>query len=142
MRLRTLLAAFALAGPALAQELPLAQLNAGMYFIRAEVAGDFASRAQGLMYRKQLASNAGMLFVFERPGEQCMWMKNTLIPLSVAFMDEEGAIINIEDMAPQTLDSHCARRPARYALEMNGGWFAARGIKPGTRIGGIPGAAK
>ena len=139
MRLRTLLAAFALAGPALAQELPVTQLNAGMYLIRAEVAADFASRAQGLMYRKQLPSNAGMLFVFERPGEQCMWMKNTLIPLSVAFMDDEGKIINIEDMAPQTLDSHCARRPARYALEMNGGWFAARGIKPGTRIGGIPG---
>ena len=139
MRLRTLLLLFVLAGPALAQDLPAAQLNAGMYLIRAEVASDFASRAQGLMYRKQLPSNAGMLFIFEQPGEQCMWMKNTLIPLSVAFMDDEGRIINIEDMAPQTLDSHCARRPARYALEMNGGWFAARGIKPGTRIGGIPG---
>lgn len=139
MHLRTLLLAFALAGPALAQSLPVAQLNAGMYLIRAEVAADFASRAQGLMYRKQLPSNAGMLFVFDQPGEQCMWMKNTLIPLSVAFMDDEGRIINVEDMAPQTLDSHCARRPARYALEMNGGWFAARGIKPGTRIGGIPG---
>ena len=139
MHLRTLLLAFALAGPALAQGLPVAQLNAGMYLIRAEVAADFPSRAQGLMYRKQLASNAGMLFVFDQPGEQCMWMKNTLIPLSVAFMDDAGRIINVEDMAPQTLDSHCARRPARYALEMNGGWFAARGIKPGTRIGGIPG---
>jgi uncharacterized protein len=139
MRLRTLLLLFALAAPVLAQELPVAQLNAGMYLIRAEVAADFTSRAQGLMYRKQLPSNAGMLFVFDQPGEQCMWMKNTLIPLSVAFMDDAGTIINIEDMAPQTEDSHCARRPARYALEMNGGWFAARGIKPGTRLGGIPG---
>ena len=140
--MRTLLLAFAvaLAAPALAQELPAVQLNAGMYLIRAEVAADFASRAQGLMYRKRLAPNAGMLFIFDQPGEQCMWMKNTLIPLSVAFIDDAGTIINIEDMAPQTLDSHCARRPARYALEMNGGWFAGRGIKPGMRIGGIPGS--
>ncbi len=119
---------------------PAVQLNAGMYLIRAEVAADFPSRAQGLMYRKQMPSNAGMLFIFDEPGAQCMWMKNTLIALSVAFMDERGTIINIEDMAPQTEDSHCASRPARYALEMNRGWFAARGIKPGTRIGGIPGA--
>jgi uncharacterized membrane protein (UPF0127 family) len=140
--MRTLLLAFAVAvaDPALAQEPPTVQLNAGMYLIRAEVAADFPSRAQGLMYRKRLAPNAGMLFVFDQPGEQCMWMKNTLIPLSVAFIDDAGTIINIEDMAPQTLDSHCARRPARYALEMNGGWFAARGIKPGMRIGGIPGS--
>ena len=140
MRLRSLVFAAAFAASAFAGELPVVQLNAGLYLIRAEVAADFASRAQGLMYRRQLASNAGMLFVFEQPGEQCMWMKNTLIPLSVAFLDDDGAIINIEDMAPQTLQSHCARRPARYALEMNRGWFAARGIKPGTRIGGIPGA--
>jgi uncharacterized membrane protein (UPF0127 family) len=139
MRLHLPLLLAVLAGPASAQDLPVAQLSAGMYLIRAEVAADFGSRAQGLMYRKEMPSNAGMLFVFEQPGEQCMWMKNTLIPLSVAFMDDDGRIINIEDMAPQTLDSHCAKRPARYALEMNGGWFAARGIKPGTRIGGIPG---
>jgi uncharacterized membrane protein (UPF0127 family) len=139
MRLPSSLLLFAFAGSALAQELPTVQLNAGMYLIRAEVAADFASRAQGLMYRKQLGSNAGMLFIFDQPGEQCMWMKNTLIPLSVAFVDDQGKIINVEDMAPQTLDSHCARRPARYALEMNGGWFAARGIQPGMRLGGIPG---
>ena len=140
MRLPLLLAF--LAAPALAQGLPVVQLSAGMYLIRAEVAADFGSRAQGLMYRKQMASNAGMLFIFDQPGEQCMWMKNTLIPLSVAFMDDAGTIINIEDMAPQTLDSHCARHPARYALEMNSGWFSARGIKPGTRLGGIPGMSQ
>ena len=139
MRLRLLLLSVLSAGTALAQDLPVVQLNAGMYLIRAEVAADFGSRAQGLMYRKQMPSNAGMLFIFEQPGEQCMWMKNTLIPLSVAFLDDDGRIINIEDMAPQTLDSHCARRPARYALEMNSGWFSARGVKPGTRLGGIPG---
>jgi uncharacterized membrane protein (UPF0127 family) len=110
-----------------------------MYLIQAEVAADFASRAQGLMYRQEMPSNAGMLFIFDEAGEQCMWMKNTLIPLSVAFIDDAGTIVNIEDMAPQTLDSHCARRPARYALEMNRGWFAARGIKPGSRLRGIPG---
>ena len=137
--MRLLLLSMLLSGAALAQELPVVQLHAGMYLIRAEVAADFGSRAQGLMYRKQLPSNAGMLFVFDAPGAQCMWMKNTLIPLSVAFLDERGAIINIEDMAPQTLQSHCARRPARYALEMNRGWFAARGFKPGMRLGGIPG---
>jgi uncharacterized membrane protein (UPF0127 family) len=93
----------------------------------------------GLMHRASMPSNAGMLFIFDEMTTHCMWMKNTLIPLSVAFIDEQGAIINVEDMAPQTEDSHCAKRPARYALEMNRGWFAARGIKPGSRIGGIPG---
>lgn len=140
MRVRLALMLLILAGPALGQDLPVVQLNAGMYLIRAEVAADFGSRAQGLMYRKSLPSNAGMLFVFDEPGAQCMWMKNTLIPLSVAFMGDDATIVNIEDMAPQTLDSHCARHPARYALEMNGGWFTARGIKPGMRLGGIPGA--
>ena len=128
------------AGAAGAQAVPVVQLQAGMHLIRAEVAADFASRAQGLMYRSAMPSNAGMLFIFDEASAQCMWMKNTLIPLSVAFIDEHGAVINIEDMAPQTEDSHCARKPARYALEMNRGWFAARGIKPGSRIGGIPGA--
>jgi uncharacterized membrane protein (UPF0127 family) len=130
------------AAPCFAQalgELPTVQLNAGMYLIRAEVAADVATRARGLMFRREMPSNAGMLFLFDEPGSQCMWMKNTLIPLSVAFLDDDGKIINIEDMAPQTEESHCARQPARYALEMNRGWFAARGIKPGMRLGGIPG---
>ena len=138
--MRALLALVVAAAPAVAQPLPVVQLNAGMHLIRAEVAADFSSRAQGLMHRSAMPSNAGMLFIFDEAAAQCMWMKNTLIPLSVAFIDEHGAVINIEDMAPQTEDSHCARRPAAYALEMNRGWFAARGIKPGSRIGGIPGA--
>jgi uncharacterized protein len=123
---------------ALAQ-LPTVELNAGMYLIRAEVAGDFASRARGLMHREALAANAGMLFVFEAAGPQCMWMKNTRIPLSVAFLDAKGEIINIADMTPHSEEAHCAARPALYALEMTRGWFAARGIKPGMRLGGIPG---
>ena len=134
-----LLFALLLSLPALAQDMPVVQLNAGMHLIRAEVAAEFGTRMRGLMYRASMPQNAGMLFVFDESTQHCMWMKNTLIPLSVAFIDENGAITNVEDMQPQTEDSHCASRPARYALEMNRGWFAARGIKPGSRIGGIPG---
>ncbi len=135
--MRHLLFLFA-ATSALAQDPPAVQLSAGMHLIRAEVAADFATRARGLMHRESLGANAGMLFVFEQPEIQCMWMKNTLIPLSVAFIDERGAIINIADMEPHSERTHCAARQASYALEMNRGWFAARGIKPGMRLGGIP----
>ena len=125
--------------PALAQH-PVVQLNAGMHLIRAEVVSAPETRAQGLMHRKQMAQNAGMLFIFDEPAVHCMWMKNTLIPLSVAFIDERGTIVNIADMQPHSEASHCAAQPVRYALEMNRGWFAARGIKPGSRLSGIPGA--
>jgi len=117
-------------------ELPVVQLSAGMHLIRAEVADTFPTRMQGLMHRTSLAPNGGMLFVFEHSEIHCMWMKNTLIPLSVAFLDERGAIINIADMQPQTEQTHCAARPARYALEMTRGWFAERGVKPGARLRG------
>ena len=110
-----------------------------MYLIRAEVAADFASRSRGLMHRKALGPNAGMLFVFDEAAAHCMWMKNTFVPLSVAFLDDGGEIVNIADMTPHSEQAHCAARPARYALEMNRGWFVARGIKPGMRLGGIPG---
>ncbi|HTP61568.1 MAG TPA: DUF192 domain-containing protein [Burkholderiales bacterium] len=118
-------------------QLPTLDLVAGMHRIHAEVAADMNSRMTGLMHRKSMAQNDGMVFVFEESGTQCMWMKNTLIPLSVAFIDESGTIINIAEMKPQTEDSHCATRPARYALEMNKGWFAQRGVKPGTKLGGL-----
>jgi len=131
-----LLLAACFAAPAWAQ-LPTLDLTAGMHRIHAEVAADMGSRMTGLMHRKSMAQNDGMVFVFEESATQCMWMKNTLIPLSVAFIDEAGTIINIADMKPQTEDSHCAARPARYALEMNKGWFAQRGIKPGSRLGGL-----
>ena len=127
------------AQPALAQQLPVVQLKAGMHLIRAELAADFSTRGRGLMHRKSLAPNAGMLFIFDGPAIHCMWMKNTYIPLSVAFLDDKGEIINIADMQPHSEQSHCAARPARYALEMDRGWFAGRGIKPGSRVGGIPG---
>lgn len=134
-----LLASLVLAAPALAQSLPVVQLRAGMHLIRAEVAADHETRGRGLMFRKSLERNAGMLFVFERAGGHCMWMKNTYVPLSVAFLDAQGVIINIADMEPHSEQSHCAARPATYALEMNRGWFAERGIKPGMRLGGLDG---
>jgi len=113
------------------------ELNAGMHLIQAEVAANTPDRAKGLMCRPSMPPNAGMLFVFGDVQPHCMWMRNTLIPLSVAFMDEQGVIVSIHDMKPQTDDSHCAARPARYALEMNVGWFDKRGIKPGAKIGGL-----
>jgi hypothetical protein len=125
------------AAPVLAQELPVAQLKAGMHLIRAEVAADFSTRAQGLMHRKSLGPNAGMLFVFDAAAAHCMWMRNTYIPLSVAFLDESGTIINIADMQPHSEQSHCAARPALYALEMAQGWFAQRGIKAGAKLRGL-----
>jgi uncharacterized membrane protein (UPF0127 family) len=127
------------AGAAAAQQppLPMVQLGAGMHLIRAEVADRDASRAMGLMHRTALAPNSGMLFVFEQTAVHCMWMKNTPLPLSVAFIDERGAIVNIADMQPHTEVSHCAARPARFALEMAQGWFAERGIRAGTRLRGL-----
>jgi uncharacterized membrane protein (UPF0127 family) len=89
------------------------------------------------MFRKSLGPNEGMLFVFPQAEPHCMWMKNTLIPLSVAFIDEKGMIVSISEMRPQTESSHCAAAPAKFALEMNRGWFAAKGLKAGAGIGGL-----
>ena len=127
------------AGAAAAQQppLPTVQLGAGMHLIRAEVADRDASRAMGLMQRAALAPNGGMLFVFEQTAVHCMWMKNTPLPLSVAFIDERGTIVSIADMQPHTEDAHCAARPARFALEMAQGWFAQRGIRAGSRLRGL-----
>lgn len=116
---------------------PLIELTVGIHRIEAEVAADPASREQGLMMRETMPANHGMLFVFPQANHYCMWMRNTLIPLSVAFLDEQGRILNIEDMQPQTENNHCAKAPATFALEMNRGWFSSKGIKAGQRIGGI-----
>jgi len=118
---------------------PVIQLTAGMHVIKAEVASNDAQREQGLMYREKMRQNEGMVFQFDSPVPVCMWMKNTLIPLSVAFIDDNGKIINIEDMEPKSTESHCARKPARYALEMNRGWFRQKNIKPNSVIQGLPG---
>ena len=114
--------------------MPVLELTAGFHRIEAEVAANDQNRQIGLMKRREMAPQHGMLFVFTQPNTHCMWMRNTLLPLSVAFLDEEGRIINVEDMQPQTDDNHCARRPASYALEMNLGWFSQRGFKAGTKL--------
>lgn len=119
------------------QKFRSATLRAGMYVIKAEVAANEAERQQGLMFREKMAVNEGMIFDFEAPASVCMWMKNTLIPLSVAFIDSNGKIVNIEDMQPQTTNSHCAKKTVRYALEMNQGWFRQKNIKPGSVIEGL-----
>lgn len=118
--------------------LPTVQLSAGMHLIRAEVAANDPARQRGLMFREHLPPNGGMLFLFDEKTRQCMWMRNTLIPLSVAFLADDGSIINIEDMEPRTEISHCSKTGSRYALEMSKGWFAAKGIGPGAKIGGLP----
>jgi len=141
---RRVVAALALFGAGLAaakngpQQRDQIPLTAGIHVIKAELATTPEQREIGLMNRPSMEANNGMLFVFERPGQQCFWMKNTLIPLSVAFLADDGSVVNIDDMAPQTLDGHCSAKPVRFVLEMNKGWFAKRGIKAGTKLRGAP----
>lgn len=120
------------------QQLPAIRLNAGMHNITAEVAQTPEQRQIGLMHRRSMPVNNGMLFVFEQKATHCFWMKNTLLPLSIAFLDDDGSIVTIADMAPQSEASHCPARPVHYALEMNQGWFVKRGFKEGMKIGGAP----
>jgi hypothetical protein len=126
----------AIVGTAHAQ-LPEIALSIGGHKLTAEVAYTDPARTQGLMHRRMLPENRGMLFVFRETARHAMWMMNTHVPLSVAFLDDKGVIINIEDMEPRTQDTHPAAKPAKYALEMNKGWFAKRGIKPGAKLDGI-----
>lgn len=118
--------------------LPRVQISAGMHLIDVQVAATDAQRATGLMFRRQMPQTEGMLFVFERPGQQCFWMKNTVLPLTAAFVADDGTIVNLADMKPQTTDSHCSSAPVRYVLEMNQGWFAKKGIQAGFKLGGPP----
>jgi len=130
------LAAAVAAALAFAQ-LPTIELTAGIHLIRAEVANTVESRTQGLMFRKYLGPNEGMLFVFPRAEPHCFWMKNTLIPLSIAFLDSEGKIVSTDEMKPMTENTHCAAAPAKFALEMSSGWFGAKGLKPGSVLLGV-----
>ncbi len=131
-----------LAGPAMAQDGPqklqAVTLSLGMHKISAEVAQSPDERAIGLMHRASMGASQGMLFVFEQAGQQCFWMKNTLLPLAIAFVADDGTIVNIDEMKPQTLDSHCSTKPVRFVLEMNSRWFDKRGIKAGAKLGGAP----
>jgi uncharacterized membrane protein (UPF0127 family) len=118
-------------------ELPQVTLAVGKHKLTTEVASTDPDRSTGLMHRRMLPEDRAMLFVFPDVAYHAMWMMNTYVPLSVAFLDRDGVIINIADMQPQTTDSHRAARPAKYALEVNQGWFRKRGIKPGDKIDGL-----
>ncbi len=142
-RLALVLAAAALLSPlgASAQDEPQmnlqrVKLSAGMHLIDAQVAQTPEQRQVGLMFRKDMPQSEGMIFVFDQPTRQCFWMKNTLLPLTAAFVADDGTIVNMADMKPQTLESHCSDQPVRYVLEMNKGWFAKKGIKAGSKLGG------
>jgi uncharacterized membrane protein (UPF0127 family) len=119
-------------------KLPSVELTAGMHRIVAEVAATPQQQMIGLMHRRAMGANEGMLFVYGTPGQQCFWMHNTLLPLTIAFIDDDGRIVNLADMQPMTEDSHCSARPVRFTLEMNQGWFAKRGLKAGSRLRGAP----
>jgi uncharacterized membrane protein (UPF0127 family) len=133
----TIAAALSLPAQISRAQTPTISLGAGIHLIRAEVAANDDTRMRGLMFRKSLEPNQGMLFVFDELSTHCMWMKNTLIPLSVAFIAADGVIVNIADMKPHDETTHCALRPVPYALEMDRGWFATRGLKAGVRITGL-----
>ena len=118
--------------------LPRITLSAGMHRIDTQLAMAPEQRQIGLMFRKNMPQHEGMLFVFEQPTKQCFWMKNTLLPLTAAFVADDGTIVNLADMKPQTTDAHCSGKPVRYVLEMNQGWFAKKGIKAGFKLAGKP----
>ncbi len=118
-------------------DLPRVKLQSGMYLLDVQVAQTPEQRAIGLMNRQSMPEHEGMLFVFERSDTQCFWMKNTFLPLSAAFIDNNGNIVNIEDMKPQSLDAHCSARPVKFVLEMQQGWFKKRGLKGGSHLKGI-----
>ena len=116
--------------------LPRARLSAGMHLLDVQLAQTPQERQIGLMFRREMPQHEGMLFVFEQPATQCFWMRNTLIPLTAAFLADDGTIVNLADMKPQSDDSHCSTKPVRFVLEMNQGWFAKRNIASGYKLGG------
>ncbi|MFN9746639.1 MAG: DUF192 domain-containing protein [Betaproteobacteria bacterium] len=118
--------------------LPTTPLTIGIHVVQAEIAATPEQQATGMMFRTSMGTNEGMLFVNDEPGVRCFWMRNTLLPLSIAFIADDGTIVNLADMAPRSEQSHCSERPVRFALEMNQGWFAKRGIQAGARISGKP----
>ena len=137
------IASFVLAASALAQDqpqtdLPRVHLTVGINQIDAQVAQTYDQRMTGLMFRKEMPQHEGMLFVFEQPTRQCFWMHNTLIPLAIAFVADDGTIVNTDEMKAMTDDSHCSAKPVRFVLEMNQGWFAKKGIKAGSKLLGPP----
>jgi len=125
--------------PAAAQDpLPAIPLQIGSHALTAELADTPDRLREGLMHRTKLAKDAGMLFMLGAANYYCFWMKNTLIPLSIAFIDETETIVSIQEMQAGSLDLHCTEKPATAALEMNQGWFEKAGIRKGDRVQGIP----
>ncbi len=117
-------------------DLPRTELRAGMYRIDAQVASTALQRQIGLMQRTSMPQHEGMLFVFERPGVQCFWMKDTELPLTAAFIADDGRIVNLVDMQPLDENSHCSAQPVRFVLEMHQGWFASKHLTAGSRLTG------
>jgi uncharacterized protein len=118
--------------------LPTVPLTAGMHVIQAELATTPTQQMIGMMQRRTMGTNEGMLFVYEQPAGLCFWMRNTLIPLTIAFVADDGRIVHLADMKPLDETSHCTTEPVRFALEMNQGWFTKRGLKKGDRLRGAP----
>jgi uncharacterized protein len=138
-----LLVGWVAALPALAQNAPQPKLattplTAGMHVIQAELAVTPDQQQTGMMLRTEMGASEGMLFVNDSAGVRCFWMRNTLIPLTIAFLADDGTVVNLADMQPRSEASHCSAKPVRYALEMRQGWFAKRGIKAGAKITGAP----
>lgn len=143
IRFGMLLLALLISNPASAQDqpqlkLPRVKLQAGMHQIDVQVAQTPDQRQTGLMHRVDMPQHEGMLFIFEQPSAQCFWMKNTLLPLTAAFVADDGTIVNLADMKPQSTESHCSAKPVRFVLEMNQGWFSKRAIKAGYKLSGNP----
>lgn len=143
LHLLAFLIALVLCAPVLAQgqaqlNLPRTILSAGIHQIDAQIARTSEEHAIGLMFRKEMPPNEGMLFVFNAPAKQCFWMKNTLLGLTAAFVADDGTVMNLEDMQANTTESHCSTKPVRYVLEVNQGWFAKKGIKAGAKLSGAP----
>ena len=141
--LSTLLGALLMPGLTWAQtgpqpKLKTIELTAGMHVIQTELALTPEQQQIGMMFRRTMGTNEAMLFVEETPGVRCFWMRNTYVPLSIAFIADDGTIVNIADMKPLSEESHCSAKPVRFALEMNQGWFAKKGIKAGFKLGGKP----
>jgi uncharacterized membrane protein (UPF0127 family) len=130
------LPAWAQTGPQ--PKLPTVKLSAGMHNIVAEMARTSAQQQTGMMFRTEMGAHEGMLFVFDELGLRCFWMRNTLIPLAIAFVADDGTIVNIAEMSARSDQSHCSQKPVRFALEMNQGWFSKRGIKEGFKLRGAP----
>lgn len=126
------------ATPAVNASLPTVTLTFRGHNLVAEVASTPIEREIGLMNRFSLQPDHGMLFVFDTAEPLAFWMKNTFIPLSVAFVDANGRILNVESMAPQDLATHWSHGAALYAIEMRQGWFLDHGIGPGDIVGGLP----